>query len=234
MSQSVSLIAARGQVFALLVDLLTVGRQSALEKDLEVVLLRQQLRLLQRRQRPAPRLARWEKLALAVVADKLARLASAGLARLRRSVLVVQPETVMKWHRELVRRNWRFKRRQASGRPRVAPEIEAVILRLAAENPRWGYSRIHGELGKLGVTVSRSAVRDTLNPTVALVLSSSRLSVPLHRLPYIIPGRDEDSGATPGVQSWGSVNARSELTAVVHARILAGEHSRPECERIRP
>lgn len=88
---------------ALLVDLLTVGRRSALEKDLEVVLLRQQLRLLQWR-RPAPRLARWEKLALAVVAERLARLASGGLACLRRSMLVVQPETVLKWHRELVRR----------------------------------------------------------------------------------------------------------------------------------
>lgn len=73
---------------ALLVDLLTVGRRSALEKDLEVVLLRQQLRLLQWR-RPAPRLA---------------RLASDGLACLRRSMLVVQPETVLKWHRELVGR----------------------------------------------------------------------------------------------------------------------------------
>jgi len=129
---------ALGQVFAFVVDLLTVGRRSALEKDLEVVLLRQQLRPLQRRQRPAPRLARWEKLALAVVADKLALLASGGPARLRRSVLVVQPETVLKWHRELVRRKWMFKRRQASGRPRVAPEIEVVLLRLAAENPRWG------------------------------------------------------------------------------------------------
>jgi transposase InsO family protein len=149
-------------MLALLVDLLAMGRRSADEKDLEIVLLRHELRLLQRRQPAPPRLARWEQLPLAVLAAKLAGAVAGGKARLRRSLLVVSPETVLRWHRDLVRRKWTCTRRGPSGRPPLGAEIEALILRLAEENPRWGYGRIHGELVKLGYTVSRSAVRDVL------------------------------------------------------------------------
>src|SRR5919202_306510 len=150
------------QVFAILVDLLAMGRRSADEQDLELVLLRHQLRLLQRRQPAPPRLARWEQLPLAVLAAKLAGAVAGGKARLSRSLLVVSPETVLRWHRELVRRKWTFRRRCPGGRPPVSAELEVLIPRLARENPRWGYSRIHGELHKLGYTLSRSAVRDVL------------------------------------------------------------------------
>src|SRR5918912_1665448 len=150
------------QVFAILVDLLAMGRRSADEKDLEIVLLRHELRLLQRRQ-PAPlRLARWEKLPLAVLAAKLAGAVAGGKARLRRSLLIVSPETVLRWHRDLVRRKWTITRRRPGGQPPLGAELTALVLRLADENPRWGYSRIHGELAKLGYTLSRSAVRDVL------------------------------------------------------------------------
>ena len=150
------------QVFAILVDLLAMGRRSADEKDLEIVLLRHQLRLLQRRQ-PAPaRLARWEQLPLAVLAAKLAGVVAGGKDRLRRSLLVVRPETVLRWHRDLVRRKWTCTHRRSGGRPPIAAELEAMVLRLANENPRWGYCRIHGELRKLGYTLSRSTVRDVL------------------------------------------------------------------------
>jgi hypothetical protein len=76
--------------------------------------------------------------------------------------VLVQPETVLRWHRDLVRRKWTFRRPRGAGRPPIAADLEALILRLADENPRWGYSRIHGELGKLGHAISRSAVRDVL------------------------------------------------------------------------
>ena len=150
------------QVLAILVDLLTVGRRSTCEKDLEIVLLRHQVRLLQRRQPVPTRLERWEKLPLAVLVAKLAGLVAGGKARLSRSMLVVRPETVLKWHRDLVRRKWTCRRRRSGGRPPLAADLEALILRLASENPRWGYSRIHGELRKLGYTISRSAIRDVL------------------------------------------------------------------------
>jgi len=118
--------------------------------------------MAQRRQRHPPRLGRWEKRTLAIVADRLARLVGGRRACLRRCLLIVQPETVLRWHRALVRRKWTFARPRAAGRSRMAADLEALILRLAAENPRWGYSRIHGELSKLGHTLSRSAVRDVL------------------------------------------------------------------------
>jgi putative transposase len=85
-----------------------------------------------------------------------------GRARLGRSVALFRPETLLRWHREAVRRMWTFGRRRPGGRPPLAAELEALILRLAGENPRWGYSRIHGEVQKLGYRISRSAIRDAL------------------------------------------------------------------------
>jgi hypothetical protein len=66
--------------------------------------------------------------------------------------LIVTPQTLLRWHRELVRRRW-TQPRQRSGRPPVERRIRKLVLRLAQENPRWGYPRIAGELLKLGVRV---------------------------------------------------------------------------------
>jgi len=78
------------------------------------------------------------------------------------SSFVVRPETLLRWHRELVRRKWTYKRRARPGRPPIDPEISALIVRLGRENPRWGYQRIRGELLKLGIRVSATTVRTTL------------------------------------------------------------------------
>lgn len=64
--------------------------------------------------------------------------------------MIVQPETVVRWHREGFRRYWAKKSRCRLGRPRVAPEIRSLIRRMATANPLWGAPRIHGELLKLG------------------------------------------------------------------------------------
>lgn len=81
-------------------------------------------------------------------------------------VLLFKPATVLKWYRKLVRRKWTFTRRRPSGRSSIVPELEALILRLAKENPRWGYSKLHGEPGarwaKLGFTIGRSTIRAVL------------------------------------------------------------------------
>ncbi len=77
-------------------------------------------------------------------------------------LFLFKPDTVLRWHRDVVRRTWTFKRRRASGRPVTASELQALLLRLAAENPRWGYSKLHGELLKLGYAIGRSTVRDIL------------------------------------------------------------------------
>ncbi len=144
------------------VDLIVSTRRTEDAKDLEIALLRHQLRLSQRRSLRPPRLSCWEKLTLAVLVAKLSRLTSGTQGRLACAVLLVQPETVLKWHRELVRRKWTFRRRRAGGRPPVGAEVEALLLRLAAENPRWGYGRLQGELRKLGHALGRSTIRDVL------------------------------------------------------------------------
>jgi hypothetical protein len=69
-----------------------------------------------------------------------------------------KPETILKWHREAVKRKWTFERKQIGGRPRTDPEIEAWIIQMARENPRWGHKRIHGELGKLGIDLDPTTV----------------------------------------------------------------------------
>ena len=86
------------------VDLLIAAtRRRDRDKDLEILLLRHQIRLLQRRQ-PRPRLSRWEKLTLTILAAKAAPLAAGPGRRLGQLVLLFRPETVLTWHRELVRR----------------------------------------------------------------------------------------------------------------------------------
>ena len=147
---------------AFIVDLVVGAHRAERTKDLEIALLRHQIRLLQRRSTRSLRLSRWEKLTIAVLAAKLGRLVAGSRGRLARAVLLVQPETVLRWHRELVRRKWTYRRRGAGGRPSVPAEAEALLLRLAAENPRWGYGRLQGELAKLGHALGRSTVRDVL------------------------------------------------------------------------
>ena len=77
--------------------------------------------------------------------------------------LLVQPETVLGWHRALVRRRWaRYRKRPSLGRPPISPECRALILRLARENSGWGYFRIRGELMKLGHQVAATTIRSIL------------------------------------------------------------------------
>src|SRR3954471_24869844 len=93
------------------VDLVVGAPRTEDAKDLEIALLRHQLRLLLRRSSRPPRLSRWEKLTIAVLVAKLGRVVAGPRDRLHRVVLLVQPETVLKWHRELVRRKWTCRRR---------------------------------------------------------------------------------------------------------------------------
>ena len=122
-----------------------LARRSA-TKDAELLVLRHEVAVL-RRQVARPRI------------DWADRAVLAGLARLPRPVwrgLLVQPTTLLRWHRDLVRRRWTYPHRR--GRPGVAVEIRALVLALARENPTWGYRRIHGELCRLGYKIGASTV----------------------------------------------------------------------------
>jgi putative transposase len=130
-----------------------VGRRhGTLAKDIELLVLRHQLAVL-RRQQPRPSVQAADRAFLAA----LTRLLSSS----QRRGLIVTPQTLLRWHRELVRRRWTGSK-QPSGRPPLERRVRELVLRLARENPRWGYPRIAGELLKLGIRVSPSTVRRLL------------------------------------------------------------------------
>ena len=140
-------------VLSFLLDLVHVLTRSNHDQALELLLLRQQLRLYERQARQ-PRPSRWEKVILATLAVKLPDLSRVGL--------VFTPATLLRWHREIVKRKWTFDNRPRRGRPPISDACVELILRLARENPRWGYGKLQGELGKLGHQVSRSAIKRIL------------------------------------------------------------------------
>ena len=138
--------------FSAVLRLLVGRRRSEFAKDIELLVLRHQLVVLGRQaSRPVMRPA--DRALLAA----LARL----LPHRRRHGLVVTPQTLLRWHRELVRRKW-TQPRGKPGRPMTDRRVRELVLRLARENPRWGYPRIAGELLKLGLRVSSSTVRRLL------------------------------------------------------------------------
>src|SRR5215216_7424423 len=94
---------------ALVLDLLANAGVAAEAKDLEIALLRQQLRVMERKTKQRPRLSKPEKLMLVALANKLKRTSDPFHNQLQCCLLLVKPETVLKWHRELVRRKWTFR-----------------------------------------------------------------------------------------------------------------------------
>jgi putative transposase len=118
----------------------------------ENLLLRQQLAVLTRPTRKRPRLRACDKVFWMAV----------GIVRRdwRHHLMLVRPETVVRWHRQGWKLFWRWRSRARPGRPRLRPEIRELIARMATENPAWGSERIRGELLKLGIAVSKRSVQE--------------------------------------------------------------------------
>jgi putative transposase len=133
-----------------LLGLLSCGQRPD-AKDVEIAVLRHQLAVL-RRQVARPRFTSADRMLLAALAKLLPRELW--------PVFLVTPSTLLRWHRELIRRHWTYPRR--GNRRGLNPEVIELVLRLARENPRWGYMRIAGECRKLGVRVSATSVRNLL------------------------------------------------------------------------
>ena len=124
--------------------------KSKLRLEAENAVLRHQLIVLRRKMRGRPRLTnndRW-------LFIQLYRWFPAILQVLT----IIQPETLVRWHRAGFRCYWRWKSRPVGGRPQIERELRALIRQMSIENPLWGAPRIHGELLKLGIEVAQSSV----------------------------------------------------------------------------
>jgi putative transposase len=135
-------------MFSKLLGWMVLRTRSDTTKEIEILVLRHQLAVLQRR---TPRLqTRWTD-----------RAVIAALARLlpvrRRRGLLVTPSTILRWHRQLVARHWTTQPARP-GRPAIPGGVRALVIRLATENPTWGYRRLHGELTGLGYQIGASTV----------------------------------------------------------------------------
>jgi hypothetical protein len=131
----------------LVLDLLVLRARRDRSKDVEILVLRHQLAVLQR-QISRPRFELEDR----AILTALARV----LGRDRWSIFLVKPDTLLGWHRRLVANHWTYPHRP--GRPSTGIETRRLILRFARENPTWGYRRIHGELARLGIAIAASTV----------------------------------------------------------------------------
>lgn len=128
------------------------------DKDVEILVLRHQLSVLQRQLGSVrPGFTGADRAFLAALLTPLPR------AVLHRLQLLVRPDTVLRWHHDLMRgRHAEASRPKRTGRPRTVRSIRMLVLRLVKENPQWGYRRVHGELAMLGVKVAASTVWEIL------------------------------------------------------------------------
>jgi transposase InsO family protein len=119
--------------------------------EAEILVLRHQLNVLQRHT-PRRRLQlRWADRALFIWLYR-------RYPRILDAVIIVRPQTVVRWHRKGFAAYWRWKSRSPGGRPRIAQEVRELIRRMSLENPLWGATKMHGELLKLGIAVAQSTV----------------------------------------------------------------------------
>jgi putative transposase len=132
-----------------LLELVLLRRRSEREKEIEILLLRHQLRVLER-QVARPTLTPGDRVLLAAFSRVLPR-------RAWKTSFLWTPATLLRWHRELVARRWTYPHRRP-GRPPTRAEVRALVVRLARENPGWGYRRIQGELVGLGIKLAASTV----------------------------------------------------------------------------
>ena len=136
---------------------LRLSRRAETWKTAEILLLRHQLAVLQRRQPRRPNLNWADRALLAALLGVIPKARRHGLR------LLVTPDTILRWHRDIMRRRQAARsKRGRTGRPATQRNIKALVLRLARENTEWGYRRIHGELAGLGVKVAASTVWEIL------------------------------------------------------------------------
>jgi putative transposase len=133
---------------------LRLSRREEMWKTAEILILRHQLSVLQPRR---PKLDWADRALLAALLGVIPKARRQGLR------LLITPDTIVRWHRDIARRRWAARSACGrTGRPATRRNIRALVRRLARENPGWGYRRIHGELAGLGIEVAASTVWEIL------------------------------------------------------------------------
>lgn len=163
-------------ILTLFLDIITILGVTNSDKDLEILILRQQVRILQRKVKTPPRISDPERMILAIMSNKLSQSTKDAHQQLNQVMLIFKPDTVLCWHRELVRRKWIFRRKGTPGRPKVTSELEALIVRLAKKTLAGGTTRSRENCSSLA-TGCATSVRNILKR---------------HR---IIPASDRSSGS---------------------------------------
>src|ERR1017187_3653943 len=136
---------------------LRLSRREEAWKTAEILILRHQLAVLQRRQPRRPKLNWADRALLAALLGVIPKARRHGLR------LLVTPDTIARWHRDIIRHRQAARSvRGKTGRPATRQTIRALVLRLARDNPEWGYRRIHAELAGLGLRVAASTVWEIL------------------------------------------------------------------------
>ena len=144
-------------LFTRMASWLRLSRREETWRAAEILILRHQLAVLQRRQPRHPDLDWADRALLATLLVVIPKARRQGLR------LLVTPDTILRWHRDIVRRRWAARSmRGRTGRPATRRNIKVLVLRLARENPGWGYRRIHGELAVLGVKIAASTAWEIL------------------------------------------------------------------------
>jgi len=138
-----------------ILGLIASFRRTESDRDIEIMVLRHQVRILERQLHARVRYRPVDRAILAA----FSRL----LPRARWRSFVVTPDTLLRWHREAAKHKWRrWRKQRGPGRPRMSDELVGLIVRLGRENRRWGCVRIQGELRNLGVRASASSIRRVL------------------------------------------------------------------------
>ena len=132
--------------------------RSGRSKDLEIIVLRHRLSVLNR-QMDRPQLADDDRTLLGAVAQALPRCLRTGW--------LVTPDTLLRWHRRRVSKHWTQPHRPA-GRPSTAASLRRLVIEMATKIPTWGYRRIHGELVGLGHRVGASTIWKSSRPTTSI------------------------------------------------------------------
>jgi putative transposase len=142
-------------IFCRILKLLTPPSVDGIDDKVEIVVLRHQVKVLQRQVKGRTRYQPADR----AILPGLSRV----LARARWKAFLVKPETVLRWHKEASRRRWRtWRAERRGGRPPLAEDTLQLITRLGRENRSWGCARIQGELAKLGIRVGATTVRRVL------------------------------------------------------------------------